>query len=430
MQPGWVKRNQGTLVLVMLFLFQTLNFFDKLVYGLSAVPLMRELQITPQQYGLIGSSFFLLFSLSGTLVGLFLIGRMSPKWIVAILAVIWSASQIPVFFTSSIAVLTGCRILLGAGEGPGLPTALHSAYDWFPKEKRSVPSAVILQGISVGFLVGSPFLTTIIVGYGWRYGFLACGLLGLVWLAGWLVIGGEGPYAASNLPAAQAQAAARVPARKLWLDPSVIGVMIMSFMSYWVVGMSAIWLPPYLQIGLGYKPVAVGWIISAIFAFQSLLLLVGSWLCQSLLRRGVRGRTALGHASTLALMASGLALLAAVHSGGVLQLVLIAFAFAAPSLTTIYGPVILGNVAPAAQRGTLVVVIYSANALAALVSNYVTGLAVGAAGADTPLGFTNGMTIAAAMLLAGAAASLVLVFPERTAARFERDMLHPLRDSP
>ena len=28
-------------VLIMLFLFQTLNFFDKLVFGLSAVPMMK-----------------------------------------------------------------------------------------------------------------------------------------------------------------------------------------------------------------------------------------------------------------------------------------------------------------------------------------------------------------------------------------------------
>ena len=258
MQSAWFKRNQSTFVIVMLFLFQTLNFFDKLVFGLSAVPLMRELQLTPQQYGLIGSSFFLLFSLSGTLVGLFVIGRISTKWIILTMAAIWAISQLPVFFTTSAVILAGCRILLGAGEGPGLPTALHSAYDWFPKEKRSIPSAIILQGISVGFLVGSPFLTYVIVGYGWRYAFLACGLLGVAWLVGWSIVGADGPHAASRQAPGLVSATGRVASRSLWLDPSIIGVTIMSFMSYWVVGMSAVWLPPYLQLGLGYKPVAVG----------------------------------------------------------------------------------------------------------------------------------------------------------------------------
>ena len=127
-------------VLILLFLFQTLNFFDKLVFGLSAVPMMKELQITPQQFGLIGSSFFLLFSISGVLVGLFVIGRVPIKWILVALAAIWSLTQIPIYFTSSVTVLVVCRILLGLGEGPGLPTALHAAHNWFSPDKRSVPS--------------------------------------------------------------------------------------------------------------------------------------------------------------------------------------------------------------------------------------------------------------------------------------------------
>ena len=164
-------------VLIMLFLFQTLNFFDKLVFGLSAVPMMKELSLTPKDFGLIGSSFFLLFSLSGMAVGLFVVGRFPAKWILMLLAAVWSATQIPIFFSSSVAVLVICRIILGAGEGPGLPTALHTCYNWFPADKRSVPSAVALQGISVGLLAGGPILTYVIVHYGWRTGFLVCGLL-------------------------------------------------------------------------------------------------------------------------------------------------------------------------------------------------------------------------------------------------------------
>src|ERR1700733_11236280 len=102
-------------VLIMLFLVQTLNLFDKLVFGLSAVPMMKELSLTPKEFGLIGSSFFLLFSLSGILVGLFVVGRVPAKWIIFTLAAIWAATQIPIFFTSSVAVLVICRIILGAG---------------------------------------------------------------------------------------------------------------------------------------------------------------------------------------------------------------------------------------------------------------------------------------------------------------------------
>lgn len=409
------------MVLLMLFLFQTLNFFDKLVFGLSAVPMMKELGISPQQFGLIGSSFFLLFSISGVLVGLFVIGRIPVKWILVILALIWSVSQIPIFFSSSITVLIGCRILLGLGEGPGLPTALHACQNWFHPQKRSVPSAIVVQGISVGLLAGGPILTYIIVNHGWRSGFLFCGVIGLVWIACWLMVGGEGPYAKESHKETGLSDQAPVPARNLWLDPTVIGVIIMSTMSYWIVGMSATWLPPFLQQGLGYSQSQTGSIISAVYVFQSPLLLLGSWVAQRMLQKGVSKRTALGSASGYALLIAGLALVGSVYVGGPLQLALVAIAFAAPSLTTIYGPITLGAVAPAVQRGRLIVVIYSANAISGLASNAVTGMIVQAAGPDhLTQGYDNVMLFTAGILLIGAVAAFALIFPERTVERFGR----------
>jgi len=416
-------------VLIMLFLFQTLNFFDKLVFGLSAVPMMKELGLSPKDFGLIGSSFFLLFSLSGMAVGMFVVGRFPVKWLLLIMAGVWSATQIPIFFSGSIAVLVICRIILGAGEGPGLPTALHACYNWFPADKRSVPSAVVLQGISVGLLAGGPILTYVIVSYGWRTGFLFCGLLGLAWMLGWFFVGGEGPYAATHSPDSTTAKDKALPARVLWGDATVIGVIIMSTASYWIVGMSATWLPPFLQLGLGYKQVDVGWIISGIYLFQSPLLLGGSWLTQVLQRQGFSLRACLGQASGLALLAAGCALLLSIVTSGPLQLACVAIAFAAPSLTTIFGPVALGAVAPAVQRGRLIVVIYSGNAASALVSNALTGWIVGEAGSNVPLGYAHAMTFTAGVLIAGAISAFALIFPERTIARFAKTAQEPAAPS-
>ncbi|WP_245264127.1 hypothetical protein [Agrobacterium larrymoorei] len=84
-----------------------------------------------------------------------------------------------------------------------------------------------------------------------------------------------------------------IPAKNLWLDPIVIGVIIMSTMSYWIVGMSATWLPPFLQQGLGYSQGEIGYIISTVYIFQCPLLLLGSWVAQRMLQRGVSKRSGL-----------------------------------------------------------------------------------------------------------------------------------------
>jgi len=97
-----------------------INFSDKLVIGVAAVPLMRDLGITPSQFGLVGSSFFILFSLSAVITG-FVLNRVKSKWVLAVLALIWALTQLPMLGTVSFGMLVACRVVLGAAEGPAHP---------------------------------------------------------------------------------------------------------------------------------------------------------------------------------------------------------------------------------------------------------------------------------------------------------------------
>ena len=60
----------------LLFLFMLVNFADKIVVGLAGVPIMTELKLEPEQFGLLGSSFFFLFSISAIVVG-FIVNRIA-----------------------------------------------------------------------------------------------------------------------------------------------------------------------------------------------------------------------------------------------------------------------------------------------------------------------------------------------------------------
>ena len=64
----------------MMFLFMLINFADKAVIGLAAVPIMKDLHLTNAEFGSVGSAFFFLFSISAVLVG-FLVNRVSTKWV-------------------------------------------------------------------------------------------------------------------------------------------------------------------------------------------------------------------------------------------------------------------------------------------------------------------------------------------------------------
>ena len=78
MRPN--DRNHAWIVVALLFIFMVINFADKAVIGIAAVPIMQELELGPRQFGLVGSSFFLLFAVSSVATG-FLVNRVQTRWV-------------------------------------------------------------------------------------------------------------------------------------------------------------------------------------------------------------------------------------------------------------------------------------------------------------------------------------------------------------
>ena len=172
----------------LLFLFMLVNFADKIVVGLAGVPIMTELKLEPEQFGLLGSSFFFLFSISAIVVG-FIVNASTTRWVLLAMAVIWSVAQFPMVGTVSFTTLLICRIILGAGEGPAFSVAAHAIYKWFPDEKRTLPTAILSQGSAFGVILAVPALNWIIVNHSWHYAFGALGVVGLMWVGG---VAGDG----------------------------------------------------------------------------------------------------------------------------------------------------------------------------------------------------------------------------------------------
>ena len=269
MQGGTANTARAWGIAAFLFCFSAVNFIDKLVIGLAALPMMKEFGLTPSQFGKIGSSFYLLYAISGVAVGLFVVYRASPKWLLVVLVAIWAIAQAPMIFGGSVGMLFAGRILLGVGEGPATPSGIHALYGWFSSDKRNVPTSVQLAGVGMGFLVGAPLITAIIQSYGWRAGFVACAALSLVWLIAWSVFGADGPLIASH---DQTLAGLdRVNWKTFWTDRTIVASIAVATCAYWMVGLSITWLAPYLQMGLGYTARETGWLVSAILGAQILV---------------------------------------------------------------------------------------------------------------------------------------------------------------
>jgi MFS family permease len=417
MQGGTADGGRAWSVAALLFFFSAVNFADKLVIGLAAVPLMKEFGLTPTQFGKIGSSFYLLYAISGALVGLFIVRRVSPKWLLVALVAIWTLAQVPVIFGGSIAMLFAGRVLLGVGEGPATPSGYHALYGWFSTDKRNLPTSVQLAGVGMGFLVGSPVLTAIIHAYGWRAGFAACAGFGLVWMIAWIIFGADGPLIGhDDKPIAEA---GRVSWKTFCTDRTVIASFVVATCAYWLVGLSITWLAPYLQMGLGYTARDTGWLVSVILGAQIPLQLGIAWTSDRLLRARLTSRVARGFVLGACVIVAGIAMTAATFvAEPPIRILLLSLGFTLPSLTFIIGPAIVGEIAPAAQRGTALLVIYSVMTVSALFSPAVTGWVIEQAGIAPLVGYTHALWLTSAILAFGGIWAIAALDPERTRARF------------
>src|SRR5579863_645557 len=288
----------------LLFLFMLTNFADKIVVGLAGVPIMTDLKLQPEQFGLLGSSFFFLFSISAVAVG-FLANRVATHWVLLTLALIWALAQFPMVSDVSFTTLLICRVILGAGEGPAAAVATHAVYKWFPDEKRTLPTAILSQGAAFGVILAVPALNWVIVHYSWHYAFGALGVVGLIWAAVWLVLGREGPLVPSSATAVEE---VRIPYSRLLTSRTFVGCCAATFGAYWAISLGLTWFTPFIIKGLGFSQEAAGTISILPWIFGAAVVLLTGWISQVLMAQGYSTRVARGVLGAVPLIVGGIIL--------------------------------------------------------------------------------------------------------------------------
>ncbi|MFJ4122184.1 MFS transporter [[Kitasatospora] papulosa] len=424
-------RRHAWLIAAMIVSFMLINYADKSVLGLAAVPIMDELGISNSTYGMISSSFSLLFSLSGLAVG-FASARLSSRVLLFAMAVLWAVAQLPVLVVASVPALVAGRVLLGAAEGPAASMSMHALYKWFPADRRGLPSALQISGAALGTLVAAPVVTWLITSFGWRSAFVVLAVASVLWSLIWWRVGHDGPHGgeatpgagghrsvgapASGTPRAPAPQA-RLPYRRLLLNGTVLGSIAAAFGASWALALSHAWLPAYLRTQLGMTPGGAATVISAISAFSLVLLLSVPVLGDFLRRRGgsSRGSTAIPQGVAVGVAALAMAAFPFVDGRGV-HLALLALAFGGHAIVFPLHYMTVSAVVPAVQRGAVFGVVAAAGTLPGLISPYLTGYMLDSA-ASRSAGYTQAYLLSAAVMLVCAVAALITIRPERDARR-------------
>ncbi|MGX1128547.1 sugar phosphate permease [Streptomyces glaucescens] len=416
-------RRRAWLIAAMIVTFMIVNYADKSVLGLAAVPIMDELDISNSTYGMISSSFALLFSLSGLVVG-FVSTRVSSRVLLVTMAALWAVAQLPVLFVASVPALVAGRVLLGAAEGPAASMSMHALYKWFPPDRRGLPSALQISGAALGTLIAAPVLTWLITAFGWRSAFAVLAVTSAVWSLAWWRVGHDGPYGHDRAAPDRAAHGApgpggplRLPYRRLLLNGTVLGSIAGAFGASWALALSHAWLPAYLRTELDMTPGGAATLISGISAFSLVLLLGVSPLVDALSRRGLSGRWSSGAPQGVAVAVAGLAMAALPFVDARLPLlVLITMAFGAHAVVFPLHYMTAAAVVPPAQRGAVFGIVAATGTLPGLIAPYLTGRLLDSA-PSPDAGYTQAFLLASAVMVTAALVALATIRPERDALR-------------
>ncbi len=405
------------MIAVLLAVLMLVNFLDKVVIGLVAVPMSKELGLTPTEFGLVGGALHWFFAISAVIGG-FVANRRPTRTLLLGMGAFWAVIQLPMLFVSSLWAIIACRVLLGIGEGPASPVATHALYKWFPNDRRNLPVALLHTGSALGLLVAGAMIPWISVHYGWRMNFIVLAVIGAVWCVLWWLLGSEGTL--DRIRTGQLRLdEGRVAYRRLLLDSTVLSNYLCHFAANWSLALTLTWVPSYLQTGLGIDPIMTGRVFVLFVVVTTPLSLFLAWLSQRFMRAGITTRWSRGAFVAICLVVSGLLSAALMLEGlsNVERIVCLTFSGGLALVMYSVGPAMLAEFTPGSQRAGVLAIGNGIASLAGLSAPVVTGLLVQGAGAEHPAGYAEGFLVCGAVLVVAGLAGLLWMNPQKTRQR-------------
>ena len=271
-------------IATLVFAAIAISYLDRQALPVAVAAIQKDIPLTNTQFGGLNSMFLLAYALMYAGGGA-LIDRLGTRRGFAIIMIGWSLACASHSLAGGVIALGISRFLLGAGEGGGFPAATKVIAEWFPVRDRSTAMGMVNAGTAVGAVIAPPAIAAIVLYGHWRWVFVACGAVGLIWSIWWLIA-----YPSMPPPDAEiAQEAAPGPSFA-WSDllriRQVRGLVFAKFLTdaAWFFYIS--WLPKYLYDARGFDTKQVGYYAWVPFAAAGIGSLLGGWFSSRLIASG------------------------------------------------------------------------------------------------------------------------------------------------
>ena len=168
----------------LLMLGSIINYLTRSTLAVAAPTVLKDLNISTQQYSWILSAFQFAIMLQ-PLCG-YVMDTVGLKLGFAIFAIAWSFISMAHGLAGNWQTVFGLRALLGFAEGSANPAGMKATSEWFPATERGLAGGFFNMGASVGSMLAAPLVAWAILTHSWQFAFVLTGALGLGWAALWL----------------------------------------------------------------------------------------------------------------------------------------------------------------------------------------------------------------------------------------------------
>ncbi len=390
-------------VLILLFFGAVINFADKSIVGLAAVPIMKEFNLTYAEWGLVGSSYYWLYPVTG-IFGAAWADRLGAKKVLGFIMLTWTVLQFGVLAITALPLLILYRILLGAFEGPYSPIAYSHADKWFPPKLKGFANSVVVGGGTVGAMIVAPILVSLITIFGWKVAFAALGAASLVWFFLFQFLTKENPVEVyENVHKKKKQELEKIKVKDFLLllaSPTALFTTLAYFSTYILVVWFSVWLPIYLVEAVKMTPGQMGTSVAIIGVVSVCIYMGVSMASDRLFKKNQNWR------SSRVFVVAGAMILGALFFSSIMIFqnpiwVIVAMCLAKGLTYAILpiGPTIMIN--EMQERGGLMTsILTSSGNLAGIIAPLLTGYIISLAGGNQLLGYNLSILFMAILVLA------------------------------
>ncbi len=275
-----------------------ITYMDRVVISSAAPFIQHDLGLSLVTMGWILSSFrwgYSLFQIPGGWFG----DWMGPRRALSLIVAWWSVFTSITALAWSAGSLAAFRFLFGIGEAGAFPIATRALSRWVLPAERGFAQGITHAGSRLGAACTPPLVMVLIAAYGWRVTFVCFGSLGLVWAIAWYAYYRDRPEdhagtnaveraeIASALGRKPATGGAAVPWRRIFASRTLWYTCLMYFCYAYCISVYLDWFPTYLRVHRQFSLRETGIYAALPLAAGTLGDLLGGWISDILIRRGM-----------------------------------------------------------------------------------------------------------------------------------------------